>query len=172
MQEAIWKVTTSRQICYVLATDAVTAAQRAPGTVHSIQRFASAIKQGVFIDAAEKPVRLQPPHQCVNQLAVDFFGVTLADVKSTSRITPVVRARNVIMFLYREAFGYSYPQVGSMLKKHHTTAVYAVTRIWSLIGSDLEIRRAVQSIWTELEERGYAKRQQPDSYVVHQGAEQ
>ncbi len=57
------------------------------------------------------------------------YGVRVADLKGRSNRRPISLPRQVAMYLIREILGLSYPEIGKLFSKHHSTAIYAVENI-------------------------------------------
>lgn len=57
---------------------------------------------------------------------VGIEGATLEEVISDSRIKHITAARYALMWELRQTFGYSYPVIGRMLYRDHTTCISGV----------------------------------------------
>lgn len=69
------------------------------------------------------------PHEAIFVAAADVCHVTVAQVLSTSRDLSVARARHLIAYLLRADSGMSYPQIGTVLGRDHTTVIHAVRHV-------------------------------------------
>lgn len=69
------------------------------------------------------------PHEAIFVAAADVCYVTVARVLSSSRDLSVARARHVVAYLLRVDCGMSYPQIGTVLGRDHTTAMHAVRHV-------------------------------------------
>ena len=58
--------------------------------------------------------------------ATTVFGVTTGQIKGAGRKGPVMRARQAVCYLSREA-GRSYPAIGQMIGRHHSTIIHDAT---------------------------------------------
>lgn len=77
--------------------------------------------------------------------ACDHFGVTPEHALEKRHDQPSVRARQVAMWLMRDA-GRTYPEIGKELDMDHTTAINGVRRVESsplLLATAREIRAAL-----------------------------
>ena len=60
----------------------------------------------------------------------DMFGFPLADLTGQSRRRPLVTARQIAMYVFRELTDYSYPMIGREFgDRDHTTVIHAVEKI-------------------------------------------
>lgn len=60
--------------------------------------------------------------------AARYYDVSVEEIRSTSRDSDVTSARHVTAWLLREA-GRSYPEIGRVLHRDHTTAMASVRRV-------------------------------------------
>jgi chromosomal replication initiator protein len=59
-----------------------------------------------------------------------MFGWTVEDLCGKSRRRPLVTARQIGMYVFRELTGYSYPRIADAFGgRDHTTVMYAVEKI-------------------------------------------
>ena len=63
------------------------------------------------------------------KIVAGFCGVTSAGLIGYSRARKYTVPRQVAMYLVRKHCGYSYPQVGSIFRRDHTTVMYACRQI-------------------------------------------
>ena len=57
---------------------------------------------------------------------VDKYGTTVAEVIGVSRFRHVVNARREVVRLFREVTGWSYPALGGLFNRDHTSIIYLV----------------------------------------------
>lgn len=60
--------------------------------------------------------------------AAKLYGVRPSEIRGTSRRAVVVSARHLAAWLAREIGGLSYPELGHVFGRHHTTMIHAVER--------------------------------------------
>lgn len=83
----------------------------------------------------------------IQTLAGQRFGVSLQQIRSTSRKHPLPLARHVALWLGRALTGASYPELGRRTGGlDHSTVMYACRRVASLLGTDPAIRETVLSL--------------------------
>ena len=75
-----------------------------------------------------------------------YFGLTLDDLRGTSRSRVLVNARQIAMYLCRELTSLSLPDIGREFSKDHTTVIHANKKIAGLMAE----RRAIYNTVTEL----------------------
>ncbi len=57
------------------------------------------------------------------------YGVRVSDVKGRSNRRSIALPRQVAMYLIRQILGLSYPEIGKIFSKHHSTVIYAVEAV-------------------------------------------
>jgi chromosomal replication initiator protein len=79
--------------------------------------------------------------------ASEFFGVALSDLRGKNRIGSVALARQVAMYLARQLTHASLGELGRAFGgKDHTTVLHAVEKIQTLIGTDAELKRTIDTL--------------------------
>ena len=77
----------------------------------------------------------------------DMFGFSIADLTGQSRRRPLVTARQVGMYVFRELTDFSYPMIGREFgDRDHTTVIHAVEKITG----QMKERRAIYDQVSEL----------------------
>lgn len=59
----------------------------------------------------------------------EALGVSLADMRASTRKAEIVRARQAAMWALRHHTTLSYPEIGRLFDRDHTTVIHAVARI-------------------------------------------
>lgn len=81
------------------------------------------------------------------QTTADTYGLTIDDLCGPSRTRPLVTARQICMYVFRELTDFSYPAIGREFGgRDHTTVIHAVDKITRLMGE----RRAIYDQVAEL----------------------
>lgn len=75
------------------------------------------------------------------------YGVTKQDILGPRRLAPLVRPRQVVMYLARELTDLSWHQISFQIgKRDHTTSIYGHRQIASLIETDVNLANRVAAI--------------------------
>lgn len=81
----------------------------------------------------------------------EFYGIDEESIYEKTRRREVVRPRQVIMYLLREDFNVSYPNIGTKLGgRDHTTVIHSCEKIKREIITDSELAKEIQDIRTLL----------------------
>ncbi|MDQ6796688.1 MAG: chromosomal replication initiation protein DnaA, partial [Actinomycetota bacterium] len=80
----------------------------------------------------------------------DMFGMSIEDLIGKSRSRPLVTARQISMYVFRQMTDFSYPAIGREFGgRDHTTVIHAVDKIGGL----MKQRRAIFDQVTALMQR-------------------
>jgi chromosomal replication initiator protein len=97
------------------------------------------------IVAAGQPRRITP--QLILEETAAAFGFTVEDLRSGCRTRPLVNARQIGMYVFRELTDFSYPAIAREFGgKDHTTVMYAVRKISSLMKERRQIFEQVSDL--------------------------
>ena len=66
------------------------------------------------------------------RFVAQHYGVRVADLKGRSNRRSIALPRQVAIYLIREILDLSFPEIGKIFSKHHSTAMYAVDNITKL----------------------------------------
>ena len=99
---------------------------------------------------------LLPPDESINHKRIQEavakrYGVTVADLRRTSRGPKYVRARIVAMYLCRKMTNASLNEIGEVFGgKHHTTVLHALRRCDQLKASSQTFELVIRELRAEL----------------------
>jgi chromosomal replication initiator protein len=125
------------------------------GALIRVTAFASLNRQPLTRETAEvvlaDMVAASQPRQItatqILETSSTHFGFSVDDLCGPSRRRPLVIARQIAMYLFRDLTDYSYPAIGREFGgRDHTTVIHAVDKIGSL----MKERRSVYDTVTEL----------------------
>ena len=125
------------------------------GALTRVTAFAALTNQPITIDLARSELRdllpttadRPPTSEQILALAAMSYGFSLADLQGPSRRQPLVRARQVAMYLCRQLTELSLPKIGKLFGgRDHTTVMHAVAKITRLQNSDPELADQVSRL--------------------------
>lgn len=111
------------------------------------QGLTRALAEDVLSDilSADQPRRITP--LAILQATSDTFGFTIDELCGTSRRRPLVIARQISMYVFRDLTDFSYPAIAREFGgRDHTTVIHAVEKISALMRE----RRQIYDQVTEL----------------------
>jgi chromosomal replication initiator protein len=98
-----------------------------------------------------KPQRSMSLHN-LSMLTARHFGLKVSELKSQSRERSVVLARDVAMYLARQATNKTLIEIGSFFGgRDHSTVLHGCRQVERLVQSDAQTRLAVESLQAELD---------------------
>jgi len=66
------------------------------------------------------------------RFVAQHYGIRVADLKGRSNRRSIALPRQVAMYLIREILELSFPEIGKVFSKHHTTVMYAIDNVQKL----------------------------------------
>jgi chromosomal replication initiator protein len=99
--------------------------------------------------AASQPRRITARQ--ILETSAEHFGFTVEELCGPSRRRPLVIARQMAMYLFRELTDYSYPAIGREFgDRDHTTVIHAVEKIASLMKERRQIYDTVTRLIVQI----------------------
>lgn len=131
------------------------------GALTTLSSFASLVGKPVTLDIAKEQLKnfIAAPSIKNTDITVDmiirstasYFNVKEYDIRGKSRNKNITLARHISIYLASELTSYSLSEIGKMMNgKDHTTIMYSVEKIRSILETDESVRQAVESIKEDL----------------------
>lgn len=96
-----------------------------------------------------------PTVETIRYVTATVFNMNMKDFNEC-RERKFAHARQIAMYLSRKLTPKSYPQIGKVFKRDHTTIIYGVEAVEKpMTNGDLKMIGTVQRVKEELEARGY-----------------
>lgn len=80
----------------------------------------------------EKQVKEEELNVSINEVLekmVTLYGISMDDLMSRSRRSDIAVARQIAMYTLRTSLGLSYPRIGKVFERDHTTAIHACNKV-------------------------------------------
>jgi chromosomal replication initiation ATPase DnaA len=84
-----------------------------------------------------------------------YYNVNLSDVLSKRRVVPVMRPRQVAMYLAKELTLRTYPDIGRVMRRDHTSVIHGHAKIRSLLATDDQIVADVAKLTAIIEAQNH-----------------
>ena len=128
------------------------------GALIRVAAYASIHDQPVTLNLAEEQLRhlitsetRQLTPRIILETTADMFGMTVDDLVSKSRSRPLVNARQICMYVFRQMTDFSYPAIGREFGgRDHTTVIHAVEKISTLMQQKRSIFDQVTDLMNRL----------------------
>ena len=103
---------------------------------------------------SSSPPRLHPAPEEIQSRVAESFGVSRAELVGTARAATPLRARQVAIYLTREATELSLPQIGRLYGgRDHTTVLNSIRRVEAAAAEDPDLRRRLETLRTAIHNR-------------------
>jgi chromosomal replication initiator protein len=114
--------------------------------------LAEQVLAGLYPSAPRPGTRPQPPTiERIQDAVCEHFGLTRAELLSSSRAARISWPRQLAMYLAREHTEASLPAIGAAFGgRNHTTVMHAVRRTEQRMGVDGDAYAAIQTVTTRL----------------------
>ncbi|NIA24004.1 MAG: chromosomal replication initiator protein DnaA [Gammaproteobacteria bacterium] len=129
------------------------------GALTRVTAYAALTDQHISLEIAQDVLQDLTPAGMPRPITADeiiaataaAYGFAVMDLRSPSRKQPLVRSRQVAMYLCRELTDLSLPKIGALFGgRDHTTVMHAIDRINTLITSDPQIFDKVTALSQQL----------------------
>ncbi|HVE94408.1 MAG TPA: chromosomal replication initiator protein DnaA [Acidimicrobiales bacterium] len=143
------------EVLVLIATHVKDNIRELEGALTRVVAFASLNRKPITLELAEHLltdlISGDQPRQITPQDILDAtaakFGFSIEDLCGQSRRRPLVTARQVGMYVFREITDFSYPAIAKEFGgRDHTTVIHAVTKIEGLMKEKREIYDQVTSL--------------------------
>ena len=105
------------------------------------------------IDVAEGAPRRDVTE--IIEVVAEHYGVEAKLIKEhMGRSTKLALPRQVAMYLARQVTGASFPRLGRVFKRDHTTLIYACQKVEEMITVDAVVKAEVEAIMVKLKQKG------------------
>ena len=131
----------------LIRVSAYTSLNRHPLTREMAERVLSDIVSG------DQPRQITP--KVILDATAKTFGFSIEEICGTSRRRPLVTARQVGMYVFRELTDFSYPAIAREFGgRDHTTVIHAVEKITGLMGERRQIFNQVTDLIHQIRSDG------------------
>ena len=76
----------------------------------------------------------------------NVYEVTYEEVKSRTRLSKVVRARQMIAYVLHKIIGMTLSQIGELLSRDHSTIIYSWREVEKFLDFDIELREVLEDV--------------------------
>ncbi len=140
-----------------IANNFVNNVRELEGAFNKVSAYADIEKVDVTLAYAKKVLNCEALKKAITidkvaKTAAEFYNVTLADFKSSSRNQKVSSARHVAVYLAREITGKSFESIADYFNKKHTTMLYSYEKIRDELKVNKELDRAISEIKNQLKD--------------------
>ncbi|MEZ5177404.1 MAG: chromosomal replication initiator protein DnaA [Acidimicrobiales bacterium] len=146
-----------------IATNITDNIRELEGALNRVSALGKLVKAPLTLEEAEKhlhdilgdrqPRQITP--QLILEATAEMFDFTIEEIKGKSRQRPLVTARQVAMYVFRELTDLSYPAIAREFGgRDHTTVIHAVEKIKALMGERRQIYNQVTELVQQIRKGG------------------
>lgn len=140
-----------------IANNFVSNVRELEGAFNKVSAYADIEKVDLTLDYAKKVLNCEALQKAITidkvaKITAEYFNVTLADFKSSSRNQKVSSARHVAVYLAREITGKSFESIADYFNKKHTTMLYSYEKIKNELKGNKELDRLISEIRGKLKD--------------------
>lgn len=100
------------------------------------------VKKVLNVDTKKKKITIDT----IAKVVSEFFGVSIANLKSPARSQKISDARKYTVYLAREMTKMSYEEIANYLNKRHVTMLYSYEKIVELADRDTEVKETIREL--------------------------
>jgi chromosomal replication initiator protein len=146
------------EVLEYIATHITNNIRELEGALIRVAAYASIHGQAVTLALAEEQLRhlittenRQLTPRMILETTADMFGMAVEDLIGKSRSRPLVNARQICMYVFRQMTDFSYPAIGREFGgRDHTTVIHAVEKISTLMQQKRNIFDQVTDLMNRL----------------------
>jgi chromosomal replication initiator protein len=150
------------EVLELIATHVKDNIRELEGALIRVSAFASLNREPLSIElahrvladilSASEPRRITP--QVILEATSDTFGFSIEELRGASRRRPLVTARQIGMYVFRELTDFSYPAIAREFGgRDHTTVIHAVEKITGLMKERRQIYDQVTALIHRIKSR-------------------
>lgn len=127
------------------------------GVFNRVIAYRGLINKEITIDVAmdalkdygeSKEIKITPEY--IIESCAKFYKVKKEDIYSEKRNSEIVFARQASIYIIKELTNLSYPKIGSLFGKDHTTAIYAIKKLNQIMEKDISIKINIESLINDI----------------------
>lgn len=122
----------NRVIAYVSVTGS-------PMTVEAVRNL---------IESTSKTVKLSP--EKIISVVAEHYKLTTADLKGSSRLKDIAQARQIAIYLTREINQLSFPSIGNLFSKKHSTIIYSYEKMKEEVQKNYNLAATVSELMSKI----------------------
>jgi chromosomal replication initiator protein len=129
------------------------------GSITMLRAFANLRQEPISLELAKnhltnlgsEQIVLKP--ETILKTVADFYGLSVDEVRGSKRLRPLVHARHVAMYLFRDLLNnYSYPMIARVFDgRNHTTVISAVEKVKEQLPADSGLLDEVNKLKRKLQ---------------------
>ena len=118
-------------------------------TLNHLQ-ISTSLAQELLDDLVDSTSKSISPTEIIDTIS-SYYGLSSLEIQGASRKRPLVEARQVAMYVFRELTSLSFPAIGKEFgNRDHTTVMHAVNKVEAKMGEDRETYNRVTALLSKI----------------------
>ena len=145
----------SNEIITFLAENYCANVRELKGAFNKIKLFFDSTKKELSLESVKKILNFKEnlktytAETIISEVA-SFFNVSVDDILGSCRMKTIANARQVAIYLVRELTKDSFPSIGNIFDKKHSTIIYSYENMQKQLNIDTHLKNAVSEIQKRL----------------------
>lgn len=124
------------------------------GAVHKLLAYRDLLQDADGLQAAERAIRdifaenpwINPTPEFIIKAVAKYFEIDASDILGKDRSSKVSEPRKIAMYMVRDMTHESFPKIGKVFGKDHTTVKYAVDTLEEQLKTDNALKEKIQDV--------------------------
>ncbi|MBR5543487.1 MAG: chromosomal replication initiator protein DnaA [Oscillospiraceae bacterium] len=146
------KLTTEQK--ELIANNVTANVRQLEGAVHKLLAYRDLLADVDGMQAAERAIRdifaenpwINPTPEFIIKAVAKYFELEYEDIIGKDRSAKMVEPRKIAMYMVRNMTNESYPKMGKIFNRDHTTIKYSVDTLEELLKTDNELKEQIKDV--------------------------
>ncbi len=138
----------------LIATSVESNIRELEGSLTKVRHYSDLLNKPITLDIAREALKTLlsnsrtkavTPDRILEKVS-DYYCIEVNDIKTKNRTQEIAFIRQLCMYLIKTMLDLSYPQIGSIFNRHHSTVIHAYERISADIANDIKVKILVDDL--------------------------
>jgi len=138
----------------LIANNVTANVRQLEGAVHKLLAYRDLLQDVDGLQAAERAIRdifaenpwINPTPEFIIKAVAKYFETPTEEILGKSKTAHIAEARRIAMYMVRDMTNESFPKMGKIFGKDHTTVKYAVDKLEEQLKTDSVLKEKLQDV--------------------------
>ncbi len=138
----------------IIANNVTANVRQLEGAVHKLLAYRDLLQDVDGMQAAERAIRdifaenpwINPTPEFIIKAVSKYFEISYEDIVGTDRSQKMVEARKIAMYMVRDMTHLSFPKMGEVFNKNHSTVMHSIDSLEEQLKDDAVLREKIQDV--------------------------
>ncbi|MBQ5777598.1 MAG: chromosomal replication initiator protein DnaA [Oscillospiraceae bacterium] len=138
----------------LIANNVTANVRQLEGAVHKLLAYRDLLQDVDGMHAAERAIRdifaenpwINPTPEFIIKAVAKYFEITYEDIVGKDRSQKMVEPRKIAMYMVRDMTHLSFPKMGEVFNKDHTTVMHSIDTLEERLKDDAVLREKIQDV--------------------------